>query len=308
MPELPDIEDYRAALRARIVGHELQKVLVKGISLLRSYDPPLHALEGQEVTDIRRIGKRLVFVFGRDPDGTERGDEDRLFGVLHLMIAGRLKWVDQVAAKPPGKIGVAAFHFAHGTLILTEASTKKRARFHVERGEAALAEHDRGGIEPLTIDLDTFADVLRSENRTMKRALTDQRKLSGIGNAFSDEILLRARLSPVKRTKQLTDDEIAALHLAMQDVLNEWTAILRAETGDGFPTNVTAFRTDFAAHGKYGEPCPQCDEHSPIQRIQYASNETNYCATCQTGGKVLADRSLSRLLKDDWPTNIEELE
>jgi formamidopyrimidine-DNA glycosylase len=307
MPELPDIEDYRAALTARVVGATLTRVRVQGISLLKTYDPPVDALHGRVCTDVRRLGKRLVFVFAGG-DG-----HDDLFAVLHLMIAGRLAWAE-FGAKVPGKIGLAAFDWSvpsdpdtpGGTLLLREAGTKKRASLHVERGEEAMLAHDRGGIEPLEADLDAFRAELTRERRTLKRALTDPRRFSGIGNAFSDEILHAARLSPVKRTDQLDDDEVARLHAATQQVLADWVARLRERTDDGFPEKVTAFRPEFAVHGRYGEPCPVCA--TPIQRIRYADNETDYCARCQTGGRVLADRSLSRLLKDDWPRTVDELE
>ena len=305
MPELPDVEDYIAALQPRVVDATLLKARVTGVSLLRSYDPPVDALHGRRVTGLRRLGKRLVFEFA---------DEDpALFAVLHLMIAGRLRWREP-GAKVPGKIGLAAFDFSTpgsldtpgGTLILTEAGTRKRATLHVERGEEALAQHDRGGIEPLEADLDTFRTQLLAENRTLKRALTDPRRFSGIGNAYSDEILHAAGLSPVQRTRQLDDDEVARLHEATVEVLRTWLQRLRDTTGEGFPEEVTAFRPDFAVHGRYGEPCPVCG--TAVQRIRYADNETNYCPRCQTGGKLLADRSLSRLLKDDWPGSIDELE
>jgi formamidopyrimidine-DNA glycosylase len=294
MPELPDIEDYLAALRRRVEGRVLEQVRLRSFSLLRTYDPPIEELHGRRVTGLRRIGKRIVFAFEGD-----------LFAVLHLMVAGRLAWAE-AGAKVPGRIGLAAFDFANGTLLLREAGTKKRASLHVERGEEALAQHDRGGAEPLALDLPAFMEVVTSQNRTLKRALTDQHILAGIGNAFSDEILHAAGLSPVRRTQQLDDDEFARLHAAVLGVLTTWTERLRTTTGDGFPTDVTAFRPDFAVHGRHGEPCPVCG--SPVQRIRYAANETNYCAGCQTDGRILADRSLSRLLKDDWPATLEELE
>ena len=294
MPELPDIEDYLAALRERVDGVVLEGTRVRSFSLLRTFDPPLEDAHGLRVVGLRRVGKRIVVEL-----------EDELFLVLHLMVAGRLRWGEH-GAKVPGRIGLAAFDFASGTLLLTEAGTKKRASLHVERGQDALAGHDRGGAEPLALDADGLAAVLTSQNRTLKRALTDQHLLAGIGNAFSDEILHAARLSPVRRTGQLEHDELVRLHAAIHDVLTTWTARLRAETGDGFPRDVTAFRDGFAVHGRYGEPCPDCG--APVQRIRYASNETNYCAGCQTEGRVLADRSLSRLLKDDWPTTLEEVE
>jgi formamidopyrimidine-DNA glycosylase len=302
MPELPDIEDYLAALRPRMLDATLQRVRITGFSLLRTFDPPVDALEGQRVLEVNRIGKRLVFGF-----------QDELFAVLHLMIAGRLRWVEY-GAKIPGKIGMAAFDLsvpgdpeaAGGSLVLTEAGTKRRASLHIVRGRDALAEHDRGGLEPIGASLEAFAERLRLENRTLKRALTDPRRFSGIGNAFSDEILHAAGLSPVKRTAQLKDEELARLHTATQEVLSVWVARLRDATGDGFPGKVTAFRPEFAVHGKHGQPCPVCD--TEVQRIRYADNETNYCPRCQTGGKLLADRSLSRLLKDDWPRTIDQLE
>jgi formamidopyrimidine-DNA glycosylase len=307
MPELPDIEDYLAALRRRVLGARLERLRIVGFSLLKSYDPPVSSIEGQRITELRRLGKRLVFGFGDVP-----GEDEPVFAVLHLMIAGRLRWREP-GAKPPGKVGLAAFDLSApggdepaGTLILTEAGTRKRASLHLVRGEAGLAEHDRGGIDPLTADREAFVAQLRVENRTLKRALTDPRRFSGIGNAFSDEILHAARLSPVRTTRHLDDDEAARLHEATQQVLREWIARLRAATGEGFPEKVTAFRPGFAVHGKHGEPCPVCE--TTVQRIRYADNETNYCPRCQTGGKLLADRSLSRLLKDDWPRTIDELE
>ena len=310
MPELPDVEDYRAALSARVVGATLTGTRVRGISLLKTFDPPLDALHDQVCTQVRRVGKRLVLVFGDAPDPDGAGP---LFAVLHLMVAGRLAWAEP-GAKVPGKVGLAAFDWSAtgdpdtpgGALLLREAGTKKRASLHVVRGEAALATHDRGGIEPLDADLEAFASELRRERRTLKRALTDPRRFSGIGNAFSDEILHAAGLSPVRRTDQLDDDEVATLHAATQQVLTDWVAQLRDATGDGFPGKVTAFRPEFAVHGKHGQPCPVCG--TPVQRIRYADNETNYCPRCQTGGKVLADRSLSRLLKDDWPRTVDQLE
>jgi formamidopyrimidine-DNA glycosylase len=307
VPELPDIEAYLAALAPRVLDARLQRVRIVGFSLLRSYDPPVTALEGQRITELRRLGKRIVFGFG----GVE-GEPEPLFAVLHLMIAGRLRWREH-GAKPPGKVGLAAFDLSvpggdgpGGTLVLTEAGTKRRASLHVVRGEEALAAHDRGGIDPLTADAEAFAHQLTVENRTVKRALTDPRRFSGIGNAFSDEILHAAGLSPVQHTRNLDDDEVARLHAATQQVLGTWTDRLRAEAEDGFPEKVTAFRDGFAVHGRYGQPCPVCT--TAVQRIRYADNETNYCPRCQTGGRVLADRSLSRLLKDDWPRTVDELE
>jgi formamidopyrimidine-DNA glycosylase len=301
MPELPDIEDYLAALRPRMVGRALVGVRIRGFSLLKTFDPPLEALHGQVVTSMSRLGKRIVWHF-EDVEG----EDEPLHLVLHLMIAGRLRWKDTAGAPIPGKVGMAAFDLDDATLVLTEAGTKKRASLHVERGAEGLSRHDRGGIEPLEADLVAFSQALTRENRTLKRGLTDPRVFHGIGNAFSDEILHAAGLSPVKRTQQLDDDELSRLHRATRQVLGDWVARLREETGDGFPTDVTAFRPGFAVHGRHGEPCPVCD--TPVQRIRYASNETNYCPRCQTGGKLLADRSLSRLLKDDWPRTVDELE
>lgn len=305
MPELPDIEDYLAALRPRVLGARLDRLRITGFSLLKTFDPPVSVIEGQLVTGLRRVGKRIVFVFDEIPD-----EPEPVFAVLHLMIAGRLRWRDH-GAKVPGKVGLAAFdvsggELGDGTLVLTEAGTKKRASLHLVRGEAALAEHDRGGIDPLTAGSDAFAEQLQLENRTLKRALTDPRRFSGIGNAFSDEILHAARLSPVKRTRQLTRDETQRLHETTREVLATWVARLREQTGEGFPDNVTAFRPDFAVHGRYGQPCPVCQ--TEVQRIRYADNETNYCPRCQTEGKLLADRSLSRILKDDWPKTVDQLE
>ena len=298
MPELPDIEDYLRALRVRVEGEPLEKLRLVSFSLLRTVEPPVSVIEGEVVTGLRRLGKRIVFEFGDVEDGP-------VFAVLHLMIAGRLRWRDRGAAVPK-RLGLAAFDFPAGTLLLTEAGTKKRAALHLERGEENLAQHDRGGIDPLTADLAAFTTAVTTQNRTLKRALTDQRRLSGIGNAFSDEILHAAGLSPVKRSQQLTDDELVRLHGATRKVLADWVDRLQEATSDGFPEEVTAFREDFAAHGRFGQPCPVCG--TEIQRIRYADNETNYCPRCQTGGKVLADRSLSRLLKDDWPKTVEELE
>jgi len=294
MPELPDVVVYLEALERLIVGETLQKIRVVSPSVLRTYDPPLSAVEGRAVDGLRRIGKRIVWDLG-----------DELFVIIHLMVAGRFAWTAPGAAIPR-KVGLAAFDFEQGSLLLREAATRKRAGLWIVRGEDTLAEHDRGGVEPLEVSLARFSEALSRENRTMKRALTDPRIFSGIGNAYSDEILHRARLSPVKRTSQLTEAEIIRLYEAVRSSLTEWTDRLRDEVGDGFPKKVTAFRPDMAVHGKYGEPCPVCG--SKVQRIVYASNETNYCATCQTNGKLLADRSLSRLLKADWPKTIEDLE
>ncbi len=294
MPELPEVELYVHALRERIVGAPLERIRLASPSLLRTWDPPLSALEGRVVREVRRLAKRIVWGFGDD-----------LFAVFHLMLTGRFHWRKKGAAVPR-KGGHAAFDFPAGTLLLTEMSTQKRASLHVLRGEAAVAALDRGGIDPLEASLEEFAAALARENRTLKRALTDQRLIAGIGNAHSDEILLRARLSPVRRTRQLSGGEVGRLYEATRADLREWTDRLLAEAGDTFPEKVTAFHPAMAAHGRFGEPCPQCG--APIQRIVYADTETNYCARCQTGGRRLADRALSRLLGEDWPRSMEELE
>ncbi|MEX1125470.1 MAG: DNA-formamidopyrimidine glycosylase family protein [Acidimicrobiia bacterium] len=294
MPELPDIVVYIEALERRVLGESLDNVRIASPSVLRTFDPPYDAAVGSRVTALRRVGKRIVFEF-----------EDDLFLVIHLMVAGRLRW--ETPGKPiPKKVGLAALDFEPGTLVLTEQGTRRRAGIWMSRGMDGIDALDRGGVEPLEVDAAAFGEALRSENRTLKRALTDPRIFSGIGNAYSDEILWEARLSPVKRTSQLTDEEVTGLHGAVVSSLELWTERLRAEVGEDWPTKVTAFREDMAVHGKFREPCPRCG--SPVQRIVYASNETNYCATCQTGGKLLADRALSRLLKDDWPQTLEELE
>ncbi len=294
MPELPDIVCYLRALEPRVVGEPLARIRLRSPFLVRSVEPPLAAAEGRRVAGLRRLGKRIVFAL-----------EGELFLVLHLMIAGRLRW-KKPGARPPGRIGLAAFDFPGGTLLLTEASKKKRASLHLVAGEAALAAHDPGGLEVLEATAAEFAARLRSASHTLKRALTDPRLFSGIGNAYSDEILHRARLSPFKLTGRLDDEELARLFAAARETLGEWTERLCAETGDGFPEKVTAFREGMAVHGRYRKPCPVCG--APVQRIVYAENEANYCAGCQTGGKILADRALSRLLKDDWPRTLEELE
>jgi formamidopyrimidine-DNA glycosylase len=293
MPELPDITVYIEALESRIVGQPLERVRIPKPFLLRSVDPPLGAANGKRVTGIRRMGKRIVVEL-----------DDDLFLVIHLMIAGRLRWVP-AGAKVPGKVGLAAFDFPNGTLILTEAGSKRRASLWLVRYEASLEQFDRGGLEVLDADLAQFTERLTRENHTLKRSLTDPRLFSGIGNAYSDEILHRAKLSPVKHTNRLTSEEIARLFDATKAILVEWTDRLRRESGNDFPAKVTAFREEMAVHGKYGKPCPVCG--TPVQRIRYADNETNYCPRCQTEGKLLADRALSRLLKQDWPKSIDEL-
>ena len=296
MPELPDVTAYLVALEPRIVGQPLTGIRIASPFLLRSVDPPVREVLGKTVIGLRRVGKRIVMELS-----------DGLFLIIHLMIAGRLHWKDAPAARiPGGKRGLAAFDFPTGTLLFTEEGTRKRAALHLARGEAALAAHDAGGIEPLEADLAAFREALTRESHTVKRGLTDPRFFSGIGNAYSDEILHRARLSPVKLTRQLTDEEIARLHAATQATLRDWIARLSAEARQAFPEKVTAFRPDMAVHGRYGKPCPDCG--SPVQRIVHADNETNYCARCQTGGRLLADRALSRLLHQDWPKSLEELE
>ncbi|HSN81611.1 MAG TPA: DNA-formamidopyrimidine glycosylase family protein [Polyangiales bacterium] len=294
MPELPDVELYLHALRPRIVGRTLRGVRLASPFVLHTVEPPIEAAAGKRVLDLRRLGKRVVLEL-----------DEELFLVFHLMIAGRFQW-RKPGQKIPGRIGLAAFDFDDGTLLLTEASKKKRASLYVCRGESSLADHDPGGAEPLQIDYAAFRAALTAKNHTVKRALTDPRIFSGIGNAYSDEILHRARLSPLVWTRRLTDEEVRRLHEATQEVLTEWVARLIEQHGADFPEKVTAFRPEMAAHGKYGRPCPVCGD--PIQRIVFADRETNYCTTCQTGGKLLADRSLSRLLKGDWPRSLEELE
>ncbi len=293
MPELPEIALYVGALEPRIVGHRLEGLRVRSPSLLRTYDPPASALVGLTVTGVRPLQKRIVFEF-----------ED-LFAVVHLMLTGRLQW-KKAGATVPRKVGHAAFDFASGSLVLTEQASHKRASLHVVRGREATAQFHRGGVDPLTATSGEFREAMLRENRTLKRALTDPRLVSGIGNAHSDEILLKARLSPVKLTRRLEDDEIERLRQVAAESLRSWTELLKAEWGERFPTKVSAFHPKMAAHGKFGEPCPQCD--TPIQRIRYANRETNYCPTCQTGGKLLADRAISRLLGKDWPRTLEDLE
>jgi formamidopyrimidine-DNA glycosylase len=294
MPELPDVVVYIEALEQRILGRTLEHVRLASPFLLRTISPALTEAEGQTVRQMRRIGKRIAI-----------GLDEEIWLVLHLMIAGRLHW-RQPGVKLPAKRALAAFDFVEGSLLLTEAGSQKRASLHVVRGEDGLRALDPGGLEVLGAKLDAFSAVLRSENHTLKRALTDPRLFSGIGNAYSDEILHRARLSPVTLTQRLSNEEIRRLFEATVDTLHEWVGRLRAEASGGFPEKVTAFREDMAMHGKYGQPCPQCG--GKVQRIRYAANETNYCPTCQTGGKLLADRSLSRLLREDWPRTLEELE
>jgi formamidopyrimidine-DNA glycosylase len=294
MPELPDIVVYLDALRSHILGQRLEAVRIGSPFVLRSVDPPLADATGRKVTGLRRLGKRIVIGFESD-----------LYLVIHLMIAGRLRWKRPRAAIP-GRIGLAAFDFPTGTLLFTEAGTRRRAALYVARGEAGLAEHERGGLEVLEADAATFRAALRRENHTLKRALTDPRLVSGIGNAYSDEILHAAKLSPFTLTATASDAELDRLYGATRTTLTAWIERLRAEVGKGFPDKVTAFHEAMAVHGRYRKPCPVCG--SPVQRVRYAENEMNYCATCQTSGKVFADRSLSRLLKDDWPRSLDEWE
>ncbi|WP_299397573.1 Fpg/Nei family DNA glycosylase [Pelagibius sp.] len=294
MPELPDITVYIEALERRILGQRLQKVRLASPFLLRTAVPPIKTAEGRDVVALRRLGKRIVI-----------GLEGDLWLVLHLMIAGRLHWRPPGAALQ-GKVGLAAFDFAEGTLTLTEAGSKKRASLYLLEGEAALADHDPGGLEVMAAGLDAFSEALTARNHTVKRAFTDPKIFSGIGNAYSDEILHRAGMSPVAMTGKLSPAEIERLYQATRAALADWVERLRKDAGKGFPEKVTAFRKDMAVHGRYGQPCPVCG--TKVQRIRHASNETNYCPRCQTGGKLLADRSLSALLKKDWPRSIEELE
>jgi len=299
MPELPDIEVYLHALKARIEGETLLGVRLASPFLLRTFEPPLATVQGRRVAGLRRLGKRIVFAL----EGEEA--DDPLFLILHLMVAGRLHW-KAAGAKIPGKVGLAAFDFTSGTLILTEAGSKKRAALFLVRGEGALAAHDPGGLEVLGSGLEAFRAALASENHTLKRALTDPRLLSGIGNAYSDEILHRAKLSPFLLTRNLTPETTAHLFATIREVLTEWTERLKKGAGGGFPEKVTAFHPEMAVHGRYNQPCPICG--TPVQRIVYADNEANYCPTCQTGGRLLADRALSQLLKQDWPKTLDELE
>lgn len=294
MPELPEVALYLHALRPRVLGERLERVRIRSPSLLKSFDPPLAAVDGKEVRELRRLGKRIVL-----------GMDDDLFLVVHLMISGRFQW-NAPGAPIPRKRGHAAFDFPGGALLLTEAATHKRASLHLVRGEGALAEHDPGGIEPMEASAEAFAQAVRRENRTLKRALADPRILSGIGNAHSDEILWRAGLSPVALTSRLSDAEVKRLRAAVQSSLREWSERLVEEAGDRFPAKVTAFHPAMATHGKYGKPCPRCG--TAVQRIVYSTRETNYCPQCQTGGKILADRGLSRLLGEDWPRSVEEMD
>jgi formamidopyrimidine-DNA glycosylase len=294
MPELPDVAVYVEALQRRLAGRPIRRVRLLSPFVLRTAVPPISSAEGKRALEIRRIGKRIVLAL-----------ENALFLVFHLMIAGRLRWLSP-NQKPPGRITLAVLEFPDGALAFTEAGTKRRASLHLVQGEAALAAFDAGGLDVFGTDLAAFARRLKSENHTLKRALTDPRLFSGIGNAYSDEILHRAKLSPVALTPALSEEQVGRLYEATRSTLADWTDRLRAEAGEGFPEKVTAFRDGMAVHGRYGKPCPVCG--APVQRIRYAENETNYCARCQTGGKVLADRALSRLLHKSWPRNIDELE
>jgi formamidopyrimidine-DNA glycosylase len=300
VPELPDIVVYIEALEQRIIGHILERVHIAGPFLLRTATPPIEAANNRKVTGLRRVGKRIAIQLA----GNSTGDED-LFLVLHLMIAGRLHWSEK-RKTPDGRRTLAALDFDSGTLTLTEAGTRKRASMHLVAGEAGLAQLDPGGIDVFSAGLERFAAVLTSANHTLKRSLTDPHYFSGIGNAYSDEILHRARLSPVALTQRLQPEEIARLYAAVRETLTQWAQTLRQDAGGRFPEKVTAFREGMAVHGRYGQPCPQCG--AKVQRIRHASNETNYCARCQTGGKLLADRALSRLLREDWPRSLEEME
>ena len=294
MPELPDVVVYLDRLAALTLDRRIEQARVLDPFVLRTVEPPIQALDGRRIVDLRRIGKRIVI-----------GVEGELFLVIHLMIAGRLRWRPP-GKKLPGKLALAALEMEHGTLFLSEAGSKRRASMHLVEGDASLGAFDRGGLEVMSASPDDFMARLRSENHTLKRALTDPRLFSGIGNAYSDEILHRARLSPLTLTSRLSDDDARRLHAATLETLREWTERLRAEVGDGFPEIVTAFREGMAVHGRFGKPCPACG--APVQRIRYADNETNYCARCQTGGRLLADRAMSRLLKQDWPRSIDALE
>jgi len=300
MPELPDVELYLSSLRPRVEGRTIDRVRVASPFFVRTFDPPVDALAGRTIVSLARLGKRLVFGF----DSTTLGTGD-VFAVVHLMIAGRLRWL-QPGAPIPAKLGLAAWDFPHGTLLFTEAGSRKQASLHVVRGADAVAAMDPGGADVFRMTPAEFAAALRAENHTLKRVLTDPHVFSGIGNAYSDEILHAARLSPAKLSQALEDDEIVRLLDETRAVLAAWTRRLQEEAGDQFPEKVTAFRPGMAVHGKYGKPCPRCG--APIQRIVYARNESNYCAQCQTGGRLLADRALSRLLRDDWPKTLDALE
>ncbi len=294
MPELPDVLAYLTGLQRQIGGRRIDAIQLRSPFLVRTFEPKLDTAVGRRIVGFRRLGKRIVWAL-----------EDDLFLVIHLMIAGRFHW-KKTGTRPTRKIDLAAFHFDSGTMLLTEAGSKKRASLHVVDGESGLADHDPGGLEVLEADLDAFTEVLKRRNHTLKRALTDPRLFSGIGNAYSDEILHAARLSPVKWTSRLSDEEVASLYAATRSILTDWCTRLQAEAEVAFPEKVTAFRPEMAVHGRYGKPCPVCA--TAVQEIAYASNETNYCPRCQIKGKVLADRQLSRMLKDDWPKTIEDLE
>ena len=299
MPELPSVTVYVEHLVRRIVGDTLERVVVASPFVFRTYDPPIDAAHGRRVVGVGRLGKRIVVAL-----------DDGLHLIIHLMVTGRFRWQDRepgaAAVGPPRKVGLAAFQFTRGTLVLTEQGSKRRASIHLVRGADAVAELDRGGLEVASATAEEFREAIQRENHTLKRTLSDPRFLSGIGNAYSDEILLRARLSPLQHSQKLSSEQVERLRMVTLETLQEWVQRLREESGDQFPKKVTAFHPKMAAHGKYGEPCPQCG--TPIQRIRYADNESNYCPSCQTGGKLLADRSLSRLLKGDWPRSVDELE
>jgi formamidopyrimidine-DNA glycosylase len=305
VPELPDITVYIEALERRVAGHTLLRARIINPFVLRSFDPPIKEADGKRVSGVRRLGKRIVFELADASPDAPRTTHDALYLVIHLMIAGRLHW-HETPPKTNRRRMLAALTFDTGTLTLTEAGTKRRASIHLVRGAKSLGAHNRGGLEVLEASLRGFGDRLMSENHTLKRALTDPRLFSGIGNAYSDEILHRSRMSPLTLTSRLSDEGVRTLYEATRAVLTDWTERLRRVTGEKFPEKVTAFREGMAVHGRFRQPCPECG--APVQRIRYADNETNYCARCQTGGKLLADRSLSRLLKDDWPRSLEELE